>query len=118
MQIPGYHYNWAKDDKPRWIDFPEADKCFWKQVLSGDPVDGFSGVPQIGTKKADKIINPLFLNKHPAPEEVWTTILEKYQAKGLSEDYALVQARMARILRFEDWDGESQKPILWTPYSN
>lgn len=116
VQIPGYHYNWSHDDKPKWIGEREADKCFFKQTLSGDPVDGFSGVPQIGAKKAEKIINQLFMDGDPTTEEVWAVILAQYQKKGLSEDYALTQARMARILRFEDWDGENQQPILWTPY--
>jgi len=116
VQIPGYHYNWSKDDKPKWINEREADKCFYKQILSGDPVDGFSGVPQIGAKRAEKIVNQLFMDGDPTVEEMWATIMSHHQKKGLSEDYALTQARMARILRYEDWDSEKQKPILWTPY--
>ena len=33
---------------------------------------------------------------------------------GLSEEEALTQARVARILRYEDVDADL-KPILWTP---
>lgn len=37
-----------------------------------------------------------------------------YEKAGLSEEEALTQARVARILRYEDV-GKDFKPILWTP---
>lgn len=115
-QIPGWFFNWKDDDQPRKITRREADMQFYRQCLSGDPVDGFSGVPNIGKKKAEKIINLLFDDgAHPGPEEVWPVIMEQYEKKDLDEAYALTMARMARILRVEDWDAEAQEPILWTP---
>ena len=31
----------------------------------------------------------------------------------LDLDYALTQARLARILRASDWDNKKKEPILW-----
>ena len=117
-QVPGLLFNWDKDNVPKQITKEEADKYFYKQILSGDPVDGYSGVPGIGVKKADKIIDTLYdeVGGSPSPGEVWETILEVYGKKDLDESYALTMARMARILRAEDWDSERQEPILWTPH--
>ena len=114
-QIPGWFFNWDKDEEPKEISVVEADMQFYRQCLSGDSVDGFSGVPGIGPKKAERIINPMFNGSSPGPEEVWEAILAEYEKKGLDEAYALTMARMARILRYEDWDDHAQEPVLWTP---
>ncbi len=35
---------------------------------------------------------------------------------GMSpEDLALLNARLARILRHTDWDGNARRPVLWSP---
>ena len=37
-----------------------------------------------------------------------------FEKKGLTESDALVQARVARILRASDYDFAAKKPILWS----
>jgi hypothetical protein len=46
---------------------------------------------------------------------LWPRVLEAYTKAGLTEADALTQARLARILRWSDWDAKERKPILWTP---
>jgi DNA polymerase-1 len=36
-----------------------------------------------------------------------------YERQGLTEADAIKQARLARILRYEEWDGRT--PRLWAP---
>jgi len=36
LNTPGWHYNWAKDDKPHWVGDEEATYNFYKQLLTGD----------------------------------------------------------------------------------
>lgn len=115
MQIPGWHFNWDKMDKPQYIHEEQADLFFYKQILTGDPVDGFSGIPGVGPKGADKIINQIQESGEITEKDFWLAIVEAYENKDLTEEYALKQARMAKILRHKDWDAESQKPILWLP---
>ena len=45
----------------------------------------------------------------------WTTVVKAFTDKGLTEDDALLNARLARILTIDDYDTKRQEPILWTP---
>jgi DNA polymerase-1 len=84
----------------------QADLAFLTQALMGDATDGFSGCPTVGAKTAEKI-----LSKSPS----WSTVVSTYAKHNLNETYALTQARLARILRFTDWDVERSQIILWEP---
>ena len=44
--------------------------------------------------------------------------MKAFADKDLSEDVALLNARLARILTAEDYDFEKQQPILWNPSSD
>jgi hypothetical protein len=41
--------------------------------------------------------------------------VETYRKKGLGEEVALLNARVARICRFRDFDYVNKRVILWTP---
>ena len=45
----------------------------------------------------------------------WQSVVELFESKGFTEEDALLQARVARILRYEDYDFEKKEVILWTP---
>ena len=54
--IPGWHYNWREDR--RWfITAYEANRYFYKQMLMGDVADNIKGIPGIGNKKSEQILN-------------------------------------------------------------
>jgi len=48
---------------------------------------------------------------------MWAGVCRAYGAKGLTETDAVIQARMARVLRAEDWDFQKKAPRLWCPPS-
>jgi len=106
QSIPGLLYNPRKDDKPRLISTHQADSYHLLQTLTGDPVDGYTGCKGIGKVKADKYLGEL---------NEWFTVKWVYQMKGFTEEDALVQARVARICRYEDYDFDKKEVILWTP---
>jgi DNA polymerase-1 len=108
--IPGRHYD-AKHDKKLMVSELEADRFHMIQTLSGDPTDGYSGCPGIGKVKAHRLLHD------KEPREWWPTIVAAYEKAGLTEADALVQARVARILRVTDYDFAKKEPILWTPPS-
>lgn len=85
----------------------EADYWFWTQCLTGDPVDGYKGVPGIGGVGAKKI-----LDKAESP---WEAILDSYIKAGQTEEDAIRNARLARILRPGEYNSTTKEPILWTP---
>lgn len=101
--IPGKH---LKDEGIVTVDEDEADYWFLFQTLTGDSTDGYPGLPGCGPKKAEKILQD---------EISWFLVKDAYEAAGLTEDDAIMQARMARILRWNDWDKDKQEVILWEP---
>jgi DNA polymerase-1 len=96
---------------PTILDISELDAMrfhLW-QVLVGDPTDGYGGCPGIGEKSeyAEAVLE--------AEDEVeaWDTVLAAYESKGLTEEDAVRQARLAYILR--DGDYVDQRVRLWCP---
>lgn len=85
----------------------DADHQFYVQCLTGDVVDGYKGIPGIGPKSAEKIL--------AQKGKPWDLIVQAYEKAGLTEDDALRNARLARILRPGEFDYENNEPILWTP---
>ena len=103
-QIPGKLYNF---DESFTVIKSEGAKWHLVQSMAGDNTDGYAGVPGIGVKRAVS----LFEDKGYS----WKTVVEAFKEKGLSEEVALTNARLARILTNEDYDFEKSEPILWNP---
>jgi DNA polymerase-1 len=78
--------------------------------MAGDQTDGYSGVSGIGVKRAEA----LFKEKG----YTWKTVVEAFKDKGQTEEDALVNARLARILTAEDYDFDKKEPKLWSPSSD
>lgn len=99
-------------DKSEVITKEAADWWFMYQTLIGDRVDGYEGCKGIGDKTARKILgeigeNPIYV--------MWQSVIDAYKSKGYTEEDALRNARMARILRAEDYDFKKKEVKLWTP---
>lgn len=88
----------------------EADWWFMYQTLIGDTVDGYYGCKGIGEKRAKKILGEV--GEKPLAE-MWEAVKETFVKGGMTEDEALLNARMARILHFEDYDFKKKEAILW-----
>src|SRR5690606_6425141 len=103
------------------------------QTLAGDVTDGYSGCPgvgDVGARRALESATKLWPVEHTLKsgkrkgevetrwEEVpaetpWKTVLSYYRKAGLTPKDAIHQARLARILRADDYvNGEVQ---LWKP---
>jgi 5'-3' exonuclease len=112
-QIPGTLYNPGKQTLVD-ITLEEADHLHMMQTLTGDPTDNYKGCPGIGPVKAEAIL--AMPNDEWDTEYAWAQVVKTYLAKDLTEDDALLQARMARILRHTDYDFKRKEPILWQPH--
>jgi DNA polymerase-1 len=104
-QIPGVLWNMVDDVEE--ITKEDGDRWHLIQSMAGDPTDGYPGCPGIGVKRATEL-----LNKHG---NKWEAICQAYKERGLSDDDALLNARLAKILQHPDYDYDRKEPILWTP---
>ena len=106
-QIPGNLYDM---ENFTLIEKDEGAKWHLIQALAGDQTDGYAGCPGIGVKRA----TTLFESKGYS----WKTVVETFEEKGLAEEDALLNARLARILTVNDYDFTNKRPIPWTPSSS
>lgn len=108
IQIAGRHFNHLKPHLGViTVTQEEADRFFLVQCLAGDKVDGYSGCPGVGPKTAEKLF--------ARDGWTWSTVLEAYAKQDLDEDFALSQARCARILRRGEYDWLADEVKLWSP---
>ena len=107
-QIPGELYDLTNEMVT--ITKKDGDRWHLIQTMAGDQTDGYGGVPSIGIKRADALLTE--------KGATWNTVLETFLEKGLTEDDALMNARLAKILQVEDYDFTNQEPRLWSPSSD
>ena len=108
LTVPGMCY---KPRKPELgvlhVSEEQAKYNWYKQILMGDRVDGYPGIPGIGEKKSEKILAEYGVS--------WGTIINAYEAADLHEQDAVQTAQLARILRPGEWDYNKNEPKLWHP---
>lgn len=85
----------------------EANSFWLEQTLTGDPADGYAGCPGVGPVGAARILDEA--------DDPWSAVVSAYEKAKLTEQDAITQARLARILRWEDYDIEKGEVRLWTP---
>ena len=100
-QIPGTLYNLQETFT---IDKQSGWEWFLIQTLAGDSTDGYSGAPGFGIKTSQKFFAE---NGY-----TWNSVVKAFKSKGLSEEVALQNARLAKILTADDYD---DGPILFNP---
>lgn len=122
--IPGrVFYTHRPDDGIQEITEHQADLFHMTQTLTGDTTDGYKGCPGCGPKCAEKVLAAALEEGTPwaNPNQLraiyWKHVVAAYVKAKLCEEEALVQARVARILRASDYDFKNKRPILWTPPS-
>lgn len=113
----------------------EADRFHMYQTLVGDTADGYPGCPGMGDVSATALLDTPSIMvpyehalksgprkgetetrwKAEPTDNVWKAIVSCYEREGRTEADAIVQARLARILRYRDWCPETKTPILWSP---
>lgn len=92
--VPCTLYRPASDELMK-ITVEEADSNFYAMTLQGDSTDGFSGCPKVGAVTARRILGT-------RPD--WSLVEKAFVKAGLDRDHAIQQARLARILRMDDYN--------------
>ncbi|MAH44898.1 hypothetical protein CMI37_03665 [Candidatus Pacearchaeota archaeon] len=92
-------------NRVRTITYEAARRYHLYQTLTGDSGDNYPGLPGVGPKRAEAILQ----------ENTWAEVVEAYESKGLNETEALLQARLAKILTPPLYDIKTERIKLWTP---
>lgn len=132
MQIPGLH---LIDDEIVEVTKEDGDRFHLYQTLVGDVTDNYGGCPGIGPVVANAFLDEPYVvfqetkelksgknkgelrtqwAKQPT-DNVWEGIVSLFNKAGLTEQDALIQARVARILRDGEYDFEKERVRLWKP---
>lgn len=113
----------------------EADFFHLQQAVAGDRTDGYAGCEGIGMTRAErylkdgKVFQPYEHTfsrgqrkgetetrwEAEEPGTPWEVAVSIYESKGMSEEDALANARVARILRDGEYDPDTGEVHLWTP---
>lgn len=105
-QIPGDLYV-PRTDELITTSVEGGDEYHLRQTLIGDRSDNYPGCPGIGEVKAGAVL--------ASSGDPWRAVVAAFERAGLTEEDALRQARLAKILRYEDYNFEVNAPILWEP---
>jgi DNA polymerase I len=107
--VPGIFYDYNKEEYHEPTE-EEADNFHLLQALMGDSTDGFNGVKGVGAVTAAK-----WLETHGY---TWESVVALYEKKGQTEQDALMNAWMARLLRKQEYNKKKKEITkLWMPKS-
>ena len=102
LTVPANH---LVDGEVIVVDEEQADYNFLYQTLVGDATDNYKGCPTVGDKKANKILQE--------QGATWKTVVDAFTNQKLSEEVAIENARLARILRDGEYNFETKEVKLW-----
>jgi DNA polymerase-1 len=105
--VPGIYFDYNKGEYHQPSE-EEADNFHLIQTITGDATDGFKGVPKMGPVTANKLLDK--------EGYTWETVVKAYEKAGLTEQDALINAWMARLLRADNYCFRTNTiKRLWTP---
>ena len=85
----------------------KANRLLYKQCLTGDSTDGYKGCAGVGPKRADQILDK-------AKGDYWPAVVKAFEEAEMTEEDAIRNLQLAKILQADNWDTETQTPILIT----
>lgn len=104
-QTQGTHYNYGKDESVTVGEW-DALKFMYYQCITGDPTDGYKGVPKMGPKKTEKLLADCKTER-----ELWVATLLAYRKAGLRRSKAIQTMRLASMHQLD----ENLNISLWVP---
>lgn len=102
-QVPGLHYNWKKKILYN-VGELEGKKNFYRQVLTGDSIDNIQGIPGVGIKRAEKILDGKTTEK-----EMRDSVIEAYRSSSYHGGWEKALVENANLVLIQ----RSDPPILW-----
>lgn len=84
----------------------EADYFHLYQTLIGDTADNYKGCPKVGEVRAHRLLDE---------DPTWDNVVSNFEKNGSSAEEALMNARLAFILRPGYYNAKTKEVTLWTP---
>lgn len=126
------------DEAIETVTTEAADRFHLLQTLAGDATDGYAGCPGVGMTTAEKLLDAgsvlrptqKVLRSGPRKGETveewvasepgtpWQIVESVFASKGLSSQVALLNARVARLLRHGEYNHSTGEVKLWNPPSS
>lgn len=137
--IPDVDFLWCTTGNILVQDLKSADFWHLYQTIKGDITDGYGGIPGWGDTAEEFLNEPFFtepvtsilksgknkgqevtkwVKSDPDGRSLWECIVSIAAKAGMDEDGVIAQARMARILRFEEYNFIDKEIYLWNPPSS
>ena len=134
--IPNCDFLWCSNGNIYRQTFETADFWHLYQTMKGDLTDGYSGIKGWGDKSEEFLNNPYYLRrvehliasgKNKGKTEIrfvkedrldktlWECILSVAVKADMTEDDVIKQGRLARILRYNEYDIDQGTVIPWKP---
>ena len=107
--VPGYHYNWGAGkqvEKNMWFqDKIGGQRCFYKQLLTGDTVDNIPGLFGVGKSSS----HVKHIDTCDTVWDMFSAVLLEYQKRfgSYAEQFLTENAILLWMREFED--------EIWTP---
>ena len=112
--IPGLVYHPHRPEQGVMeITRDDADRFLLWQTICGDPGDGYPGCRGLG--KTSLYAQEIIEGDFDDPLDMWDLVIDAYASKGFREEHALLQARLACICRWTNWDPNKRQVRLWNP---
>jgi DNA polymerase-1 len=102
---------WLYNPLTKELTGPDPDKANYEhmyQTLVGDSTDNYKGCVGVGPKKAES-----HLRDATTPEQRWSTVCRVFEQRGQTEADALLNARVAYILQYGDYNFKTKEIRLW-----
>lgn len=138
LQIPVKVYSsqkrsFIKDVYGYGLNGHTRDMLVYAQTMGGDTVDNYPGCPGIGPERAMDALAVLtgwesydhVLRSGPRKgtaekrwrklevSSLWQVVVTHFNKAGLTEDDAIQQFNIAKILQWNDFNYDTQRPKLW-----
>lgn len=109
LQIPGLVWRPMAGEVFN-VSTKSGDKVHAMQTLKGDQIDNYPGLPGVGQKKAEAIVEAGL-----KAGDLWGAVEHAFTSRGHTYDDMMLMARVSKILRVQDYDFKKKEPILWHP---
>ena len=97
--------NFRKQVDPSYKGQQSGWEWFLIQTLAGDSTDGYAGAPGFGVKTSAKFFGEYGYT--------WNSVVKAFESKNMTEEDALRNARLAKILTADDY--QNGQPKLFNP---